>query len=110
MLRRGQSRRARQNKRSGDCTQLSLDAIHFFFRVVVDEADAKEPPVLLYAQALGEVEGVVVAVPGEDAALAKLLRQLGGMMALHANCERRAALMDACGIGDSVEAEPGDFS
>ena len=37
----------------------------------MDEADAQEAARFLHSQMLGEIEGVVIAVPGKDAALAE---------------------------------------
>ncbi len=50
--------------------QCCQQAIHFFDGVVVDEADAEEAAGFFYVEALGEVQGVVVSVPGEEAAVA----------------------------------------
>jgi hypothetical protein len=48
------------------------EAVYFFWRVVVDQADAEEAARFFYAEMFGEVEGVVVAIPGEEAAVAEL--------------------------------------
>ena len=51
--------------------QCRKQAIHFFGGVVVDQADAQEAAFLFDAETFGEIERVVVAVPGEDAAVAE---------------------------------------
>ena len=49
--------------------QRGKQAIYFFAGVVVYEADTKEAAGFFYVEALGEVQGIVVSVPGEKAAL-----------------------------------------
>ena len=46
-------------------------AVDFFFGVVVNEADAEKAAIPLDVEPLGEVERIVVAIPGENAAIAK---------------------------------------
>ena len=58
--------------------------------------------ILFDAEALSEIEGVVVAVPGEDAAFAESLREFRGMMPLDPDSKGRAALRNACGVADPV--------
>ena len=41
-------------------------AIHFFRRVVVRQPDAQKAAVFLYIQMFGEVQSIVVAIPGEE--------------------------------------------
>ena len=50
--------------------QRRKQAIHFFEGVVVHQADAKKPAGFLDIEMLGEIQGVIVAVPGEEAAFA----------------------------------------
>jgi hypothetical protein len=82
--------------------KLAEYPVHFLFGVVVDKADAQEAAILFDPEALSEIEGVVVAVPGEDAAFAESLREFRGMMALDPDSEGRAALRNACGIASSI--------
>ena len=42
----------------------------------MDKADAEEAALLFYAEAFAQIQGVVVAVPGEDAAVAEEFRDL----------------------------------
>src|SRR5690348_3194841 len=60
-------------------TQSLLYASYLFGRVVVNEADTEKAAVLLDFQALGEVKGVVIAVPSEDAQLAEAPGQFCGV-------------------------------
>ncbi len=52
-------------------TQHTEQTIHFIHGVVVHEADTQEAARLFHVEALGEVESVVVSVPGEEAAVAE---------------------------------------
>src|SRR5271166_2607602 len=56
---------------SDNFAQGSEQAVDFFGGVVVDEADAQEASTLFHVEVLGEVESVIVAVPGEEAAVPK---------------------------------------
>ena len=60
----------------------------------MDEADAEEAAGLLDAEALGEIEGVVVAVPGEDAAVAQELCDFGGSVIREADGDSGAAVVE----------------
>src|SRR5208282_4328058 len=69
---------------------------------------------------LGEVQGIVVSVPGEEAAVAELGGEFERGAAWFAtftpnftpnfnpNCQRGAALVEAGGIGNAVDFEAGD--
>lgn len=46
-------------------------AVYFVCGVVVHEADAQDAAVLLDAKALGKIQGVEIAIPDEDAAVAE---------------------------------------
>src|SRR6266536_5014295 len=108
----GRSRRARRRETRGllrSGAQFTQHPLHFLFRVVVHKTDAEEAAVLLDAEALGEIESVVVSVPGEDAALAQFCCKLCGMPPFDANSKRRASRLHALGIADSVKAQAGNF-
>jgi hypothetical protein len=53
-----------------DAFECGQKAIHFFSRVVVYEPNAQEAAGLFYVKALGQVERVVVSIPGEEALIA----------------------------------------
>ena len=50
--------------------QALQHTVHFLFGVVMNQSNAQEAAVVLHAHPLSQVEGVIVAIPGEDAALA----------------------------------------
>src|SRR5580658_1392106 len=54
---------------------------------------------------LGEVESVVVAVPGEDAALAEFGGEFERRVIFDAHSERGAAFVEAGGVGDAVDLQ-----
>src|SRR4029077_1447288 len=72
-------------------------------------ADAEEAAGFLHVQMLGQVEGVVVAVPGEEATFAELdgecERRVVGIVVQHAHCEGGAAVVEALGISDAIDLE-----
>src|SRR6185369_9896387 len=84
------------------------EAVDFIRGVVVDQADAEEAAFVLDAEALGEIQGVVVAVPGEDAAIAQKFGDIGGMVIADAHGNRGAAVVETLRIGNAVEAQPGN--
>jgi hypothetical protein len=51
-------------------TQAVQHAVHFVLGVVVNQPDSQEATALFHSQPFGQIDGVVVAVPGEDALLA----------------------------------------
>ena len=73
----------------------------------MDQADAEEAAGLFYAETLGEVEGVVVAVPGEDAAVAEKFGDGGGVVVGDTDGDGGAALVKAAGVTDAEEPEIG---
>jgi hypothetical protein len=56
---------------SDDLSQRGKQAIYFLLGVVVDEANAQEAAGFFHVESLGEVESVVVPVPGKEAAVAE---------------------------------------
>src|ERR1017187_306269 len=86
-------------------TQLNQQTLDFLRRVVVRQTDPQHASALLHAQALGQVDGVVVAVPGEDAALAKTFGHFAGRVAFHANGDGGRALVELRRIGNAVKRE-----
>ena len=88
--------------------QLRQQPLHFFRRVVVRQADAQHAAALLHAQPLGQVDGVVVAVPGKDAALTQALGQVARSVALQANGNGRRTLVELRRIGDAIEGQTRD--
>ncbi len=93
----------------GEGAEGSEEAVHFIGGVVVNEADAEEAAGLFDAEAFGEIEGVVVAVPGEDAAIAEECSGFKGRMIGKADADGGDAFGEARGVGDAEEAQAGDF-
>ncbi len=73
----------------------------------------KKPPDFSTSRLLGQVQRVIVAVPGEEAAVAELggerERRVVGILIPHAHRERRASVVEAFRIGDSVDFEAGNL-
>ena len=80
------------------------EAVDFFGGVVMDEADTEHAALGFDAEAFAEIEGVVVAVPGKDAALAEEGSDGGGMVIADAQGNRGAAFGGTRGVGDAVNA------
>src|SRR5260370_88436 len=74
----------------------------------MDEADAEEAAELFDAEALAQVQRVVISVPGENAALTEKLRDFRGMVIADADRHRGAALVETAGIADAEEAKLGN--
>ena len=70
VMRWGRAHHVRGSSRRRKLAQGVEEAVDFFGGVVVHEADAQKAAVLLDAEAFGEIQRVVVSVPGEDAAVA----------------------------------------
>jgi hypothetical protein len=56
--------------RSDDFVKGGQQAVDFVCSIVVNHADAEEASGFLYVEVLGQVQGVVVAIPREESALA----------------------------------------
>src|SRR5882724_4768242 len=84
------------------------EAVDFFGGVVVDEADAKHAALGFDAEAFAEIEGVVVAVPGEDAAFAEEGGDGGGMVIAEAQGEGGATFGGALRVGNAIDARAGN--
>ena len=63
------------DRRGGDLGDGGAEALGLLGGVVVQEARSDGPSVVLEVEGLHEAEGVVVAVPGEDAALRRAVRR-----------------------------------
>ena len=74
----------------------------------MDDADAEEAAFFFDAEAFGEVEGVVVAVPGEDAAVAEMLGDVDGLVVTETERNRGAAIAEALGIANTEKLKAGD--
>ena len=74
----------------------------------MDQADAEEATGGLDGEALGQVQGVVVAVPGEDAAVAQEFRDIHGFVIGDPNGDRGAAVVEILWVGDAVKLQAGD--
>src|ERR1700690_1905805 len=78
-------------------------ALDFFHRVVVDQADAQHPAESFDTQSFRQIQGVVVAIPGENAPLSKKSRNRRGIVMADAQRKRRAALAKLFRVGDAVD-------
>src|SRR5438270_6885125 len=58
---------------------------------------------------LSKVQGVVVAVPGEEAAIAEFGGEFERSVGVNSYGESGAALVEAGGVGDAVNLEVGNF-
>src|SRR5258708_29801183 len=92
----------------GEFAEGGEEAVDFFGGVVVDQADPQHAALRFDAEAFAEIEGVVVAVPGENAALAEEGGDGGGMVIADAQGKRGAAFGGALRIGDAVNVRAGD--
>jgi len=99
--------------RAHDFPQRVEQAVHFFDRVVVHQADAEKAAGFFHVEMLGEVEGIVISVPGEDAALAKFggefERSVAGFPGNDSYGDCAAAVIKARRIGDAVDFYSADF-
>src|SRR4029077_20945641 len=66
------------------------------------EPDPQEAAVFLDVQLLGDIQRVVVAVPGEKSALAQTSRKLKGSESLNAHRDGRTAVVKSLRIGNPV--------
>ena len=73
------------------------------------QADAEKTAVLLYIQMFGQVQSVVVAIPGEEAAPPQLGCQLQRCVARDAYRYCGTTRAEPLRIGDAVNLESGDF-
>lgn len=92
-----------------DFSERGQQTVDFFCGVVVDEADAEEAARFFHVEVLGEVEGVVVAVPSEESAVAEFGCEFERRVAFDPDGECGAAFVEARGIGDAVDFEARDF-
>jgi len=92
----------------GEFAEGGEEAVDFLGSVVVHEADAEHAALGFDTEAFAEIEGVVVAVPGEDAAFAEERGDGGGMVIADAQGKRGAAFGGALRIRDSVNVHAGD--
>ena len=93
----------------GQRSQLVQQPIHFFRGVVMCQPNAQHAAALLDPEPLRQVDSVVVAVPGEDAAFAQVRRQLSRRVAFNPNRDCRCALIKLRGIFDAVERKTGNL-
>src|SRR5277367_3417867 len=81
---------AASSESTGNLAQRFQQPVHFFRRVVMRQPDAQKPPVSFHVKTLGEVQRVVVAVPGEETTLAKLSREFERRVAFDTYSDGRA--------------------
>ena len=74
----------------------------------MNEADAQEAAGGFDAEALGQIQRVVVAVPGEDAAFAEERGDFRGRVIGEADGDCRAALVKSLRIGDAEKLQAGN--
>ena len=95
----GELRRDTVEKLDGLRAQLNLHlrsqafehSVHFLLGVVVHESDPQEAAALFDAEPFGQIQSVVVAVPGEDALFAERRGEFKRSVAVDSYCECRAA-------------------
>src|SRR5262245_3203319 len=74
----------------------------------MDEAHAEDAAVLFDAKAFGEVEGIEVSVPGENAAIAQKGGEFGGRAFGQAEGNRGAAFVEAPRVANTEQAQAGN--
>ena len=67
----------------------------------MNEADAEQSAVLLHAEAFGQIERVVISVPGEDAAITEKFGDGSRVVIADSNGYGRTAFGEAGGIRDA---------
>jgi hypothetical protein len=92
---------------SSEFAEGGEQAVDFSGGVVMDEADAEDAAVLFDAETFGEIEGIKIAVPGEDAAMAEESGGIGGSPFGEAEGYGGTALFEAFCISDAEEAQAG---
>src|ERR1700723_2046784 len=75
--------------------------------VVMDDADTKQAAFLFHAEPFGEIERVIVAVPGEDAAVAEMFGDIDGLVVQQAERNRGAAIAEAFRVANTEKFEAG---
>src|SRR5689334_17557283 len=85
--------------------QRREEAIHFLLGVVMDQSDAQQPTAGFDAEAFGQIQCVVIAVPGEDAAFAEEPGDVRGMVISEPHRNRRTALLKSLWIADAEKAQ-----
>ena len=83
-----------------------LDLLH---RVVVPRADAHHAAAVFQPQALGDCQGIVIAVPDVDLVLIQLLRHPARRSAFEREADRGHALFQAAYIPQAVNGDPRGF-
>src|SRR5689334_11008909 len=92
----------------GHLLQRREEAIHFLLGVVMDQAHAKEAAAGFDAEAFGQIQRVVVAVPRENAAFAEEPGDFRGMVISQPHRNRRTALLKSLWIADAEKAQAGN--
>src|ERR1700685_85907 len=82
--------------------------LHFFRRVVMRQSNSQEAAVFFHVEVLGEVQRVVVSVPGEETTLAKLSSELQRRVSFDAHRDGWTALIEALRITDAIKLQPGN--
>src|SRR6202162_72123 len=87
---------------SHNLPQRRQQPLHFLHRVVVHQSDAQKSSQPLYVQLFGEVQGIVVSVPGEEAALGELRCQFERRVAFDSDNDRGATILETPRVADAV--------
>ena len=74
----------------------------------MDDADTKQAALVFHAEPFGEIERVIVAVPGEDAAVAKMFGDVDRLVIRETERNRGAAIAEALGIANAEKLQAGD--
>src|SRR5690242_4669546 len=83
--------------------QSREQTLHLFHRVVMYQPDTQHAAFWLNSEPFGEIHGVEISVPGENAAIAKELCDLCGVMFAHTQRNRGAAFAKPFRILDAVD-------
>src|SRR5580692_3979145 len=67
------------------------------------QADAQHSTQTFDTKPFSQIQSIVISIPGEDAAIAKVRGYGGGMMIANAQRNRGTALLGTLRIGDSVD-------
>src|SRR5262249_26547352 len=89
--------------------QYLQQTVNLGTRIVVNEADPQHAAILLHAQPLGEIERIVVTVPGENSLFAQRLGELAWRVPFNSHCDSRRAPVEALRLTDAVERQPRNF-
>lgn len=74
----------------------------------MNQPDPQKAPGAFHTEVLGEIDGVVIPIPGEKSSIAQLGGEFGRRVAMDSDRQRPTAFVEAGAIGDAVNLEPWD--